>query len=1223
MIFTFYSFKGGVGRSMAMAGVAHLLARRGLRVLAIDFDLEAPGLERYFFDGERSRAVRAQPGLIDLVGAYRQALTSEAAFAQGDFKRWQKFCLTAIHTTGVGRGAVDLMTAGRREPASALRDYALAVRSFDWQDFFSNWKGDLFFDWLRRQLVDAHDGYDVVLVDSRTGVTEMGGVCTYQLADAVVLLCAPNYQNLDGTRQVVDDFRSPGVLALRRGKPLDILALPARVEPDHPKRAQFLDDFSARMGVDGLPLAIAQAGLSYRSLALPYLPEFAVAERLVGEPQADAGAMAPPIEVFERLAAALTLLAPADSALGRQRDEALRLLAPAAPLPKAEAAATAPRAAATLQVDPTLSSAGFDAFIDYAAADAALAVPLRRHLEGAGLRVFADDALAAGDNWQDAAAQALQHSRALLLCFGAPSANEWRAQRVAQARRLRDVAIVPLLLPGSEPRALASFDLAQAQAVDLRDWPADAAGQRLVDALRAAARGAARPPAAGPGPASAAAPPYPGARAFGEDDAAQFCGRDHEADALLGLLAGHGRVWLAGPAQVGKTSLVCAGVLPRLRRAAAATHIVVVDCASAAPLPAPARLFGAAAPGATVLVIDGIDSFAGDGSAAARAARLAWLHESLHASAPGDRLLLVGRDSLPPTEQADLAAWLAQHGVHRYTLAPLQGEALREAIEQPARRAGHLLEPGLTERLVDSAGASPGAIAQIQRALAVLWPERRRGWLTNQTLDAAGHLAGLFGERRRAFWATLSPPQREAADALVARLVTLTPDYALIAKPAPWALLATMPVLEAVDATALRDTLAGHGLIDLYSSGHAASSGGAPIGQSPADAAATEPPPVDNVMLALPRGETALYFGSDGSEGNASSDGSEGSARDLPFLLWREPLALAAARRPGDSEQVLLRGAALAEAQDHLARHHALLTAPEREFIEASAHADQRRRQAEQAAEQAQARERLAAAEALAAEQGARAQAEADAAQRHAADAAQLRRSRRALQWLVLVSLLFGALALWRWQAEHQARQAEQQARRLAEDAQQKAQAESLATKAAAQNAEQALRSAEAALASARSATGAATQALSAATPQQRDDAQARLQQAKTSYEVAASEVSKAQDGCPTGRWVYLQIADESDRDAARQRVAALTRNGFSVPGIERVAKSPSGVELRYFRRQDADIAALAAKVLADTGVRAPQTRLLTSYENRKDVRPCLVEAWFGAGAFDAVPARK
>src|SRR5215467_8868015 len=47
-IITFYSYKGGVGRSMALANVAVLLARRRKTVLAVDWDLEAPGLPRYF-----------------------------------------------------------------------------------------------------------------------------------------------------------------------------------------------------------------------------------------------------------------------------------------------------------------------------------------------------------------------------------------------------------------------------------------------------------------------------------------------------------------------------------------------------------------------------------------------------------------------------------------------------------------------------------------------------------------------------------------------------------------------------------------------------------------------------------------------------------------------------------------------------------------------------------------------------------------------------------------------------------------------------------------------------------------------------------------------------------------------------------------------------------------------------------------------------------------------
>ena len=48
-IITFYSYKGGVGRSMALANIAWILASNGKRVLMVDWDLEAPGLHRYFF----------------------------------------------------------------------------------------------------------------------------------------------------------------------------------------------------------------------------------------------------------------------------------------------------------------------------------------------------------------------------------------------------------------------------------------------------------------------------------------------------------------------------------------------------------------------------------------------------------------------------------------------------------------------------------------------------------------------------------------------------------------------------------------------------------------------------------------------------------------------------------------------------------------------------------------------------------------------------------------------------------------------------------------------------------------------------------------------------------------------------------------------------------------------------------------------------------------------
>ncbi len=67
MIYTFYSFKGGVGRSMALANVGEYLSSRGARILLIDWDLEAPGLESFFFAPESPHFadVRCQLGLID------------------------------------------------------------------------------------------------------------------------------------------------------------------------------------------------------------------------------------------------------------------------------------------------------------------------------------------------------------------------------------------------------------------------------------------------------------------------------------------------------------------------------------------------------------------------------------------------------------------------------------------------------------------------------------------------------------------------------------------------------------------------------------------------------------------------------------------------------------------------------------------------------------------------------------------------------------------------------------------------------------------------------------------------------------------------------------------------------------------------------------------------------------------------------------------------------
>src|SRR5260370_1101090 len=66
-IVTFYSYKGGTGRSMALANVAWILASQGKRVLVLDWDLEAPGVHRYFYPFLVDQDLVSSEGVIDFV----------------------------------------------------------------------------------------------------------------------------------------------------------------------------------------------------------------------------------------------------------------------------------------------------------------------------------------------------------------------------------------------------------------------------------------------------------------------------------------------------------------------------------------------------------------------------------------------------------------------------------------------------------------------------------------------------------------------------------------------------------------------------------------------------------------------------------------------------------------------------------------------------------------------------------------------------------------------------------------------------------------------------------------------------------------------------------------------------------------------------------------------------------------------------------------------------
>ncbi len=185
---TFYSFKGGVGRTMALVNSGVELAKRGRKVLLVDLDLEAPGLDTF----EAVKPKKTAPGIVDFVRNYLD--TGQAPEVDGYLQKCPDI--------GDDGGELWLMPAGTRKAA-----YVENFRGIDWGDLYERRDGFLLFEDLKAQWKSTVQP-DHVFVDSRTGHTDVGGICTRQLPDAVAILFFPNEQNLTGLTKVVADIRS-------------------------------------------------------------------------------------------------------------------------------------------------------------------------------------------------------------------------------------------------------------------------------------------------------------------------------------------------------------------------------------------------------------------------------------------------------------------------------------------------------------------------------------------------------------------------------------------------------------------------------------------------------------------------------------------------------------------------------------------------------------------------------------------------------------------------------------------------------------------------------------------------------------------------------------------------------------------------------------------------------------------------------------------------------
>jgi hypothetical protein len=204
-VFTFYSYKGGTGRSMLLANVAWQLASAGERVLIIDWDLEAPGVHRYFkpFLGDDPE-LRRQPGVMQWLADYWDAYLEEPALGVEAVVREYadpRSYVRPLQLGGVVAGKIDLLCAGQQDST-----YAQKVADFDFTNLYERLEGEIFIDAAKAILV-GKDGYDHVLVDSRTGVSDTSGFCTVALADTLIVCFTYNNQSVIGASQIARDIR--------------------------------------------------------------------------------------------------------------------------------------------------------------------------------------------------------------------------------------------------------------------------------------------------------------------------------------------------------------------------------------------------------------------------------------------------------------------------------------------------------------------------------------------------------------------------------------------------------------------------------------------------------------------------------------------------------------------------------------------------------------------------------------------------------------------------------------------------------------------------------------------------------------------------------------------------------------------------------------------------------------------------------------------------------
>jgi MinD-like ATPase involved in chromosome partitioning or flagellar assembly len=244
-----YSYKGGAGRTLLLANLAVHLTKIGLRVVAIDLDLEAPGLHYKLKTAEPPKH-----GVVDLLIGIKQGtpvmvkdfLSKVEVASAVDGKLWMLPAGNANHRE-YWKVSADLDLGGWSRFDPSAPEKAL-------DQILASCKDDL--------------AIDVVLIDARTGVTEHNALGLSR-SDHVLGVMVSTIEHVEGTLAVLESLQSSGISV----SPV-LSRVPDSQEFDHSGSLQKIDETIG---------ALITKSLSKTALRLTHDPYLQEGERLALE----------------------------------------------------------------------------------------------------------------------------------------------------------------------------------------------------------------------------------------------------------------------------------------------------------------------------------------------------------------------------------------------------------------------------------------------------------------------------------------------------------------------------------------------------------------------------------------------------------------------------------------------------------------------------------------------------------------------------------------------------------------------------------------------------------------------------------------------------------------------------------------------------------------------------------------------------------------------------